>query len=215
MNIGSYIDFTMLKPDGTQKDIDALGKIAVEHTFKAICIPPYFVDFANQTFGTTPLKIVTVVGFPLGYSSTPAKSEEIKKAIGDGAHEIDAVVNISAIKSGNWNYVSNEIDSMVTACHMRGKVIKIILETHLLTETELNRTIEICVQAKVDFIKNSTGFNGGKANPQLIRQMKQLAGNTIKVKASGGIRTLKEAISLIEAGADRIGSSVATAFVKN
>ena len=215
MNIGSYIDFTMLKPDGSPKDIDALGKIAVENAFKAICIPPYFVDFANQTFGTTPLKIVTVVGFPMGYSSTPAKIEEIKKAIGDGAHEVDAVVNISAIKSGNWNYVSNEIDSLVTACHMRGKLIKIILETHLLTEAELDRTIEICVQAKVDFIKNSTGFSGGKANPQLISYMKKAAGNTIKVKASGGIRTLEEAVALIEAGADRIGSSVATAFVKN
>ncbi len=215
MNIGSYIDFSMLRPDGLPKDIDALGKIAVERSFKAICIPPYFVDFANQHFSGTTLKIATVVGFPMGYSSTSAKIEEIKKATADGAHEVDAVINVSAVKSGNWNYVANEIGSMVTACHMRGKMIKVILEAHLLTDVELRKVIEICIEAKADFIKNSTGFNGGKADPVLITYLKSLVGDSIKIKASGGIRSLEESVSLIEAGADRIGSSVANTFVNN
>lgn len=215
MNIGPYIDYTLLKPDSVQKDIASLGHKAIEKMFKAICIPPYFVDFANNTFSDSALKIATVVGFPLGYSTTPVKIEEIKKALADGAHEIDAVINICAVKSANWNYVANEIDSMVTACHMRGKVIKIILEVNLLTETELKRLIDICISSKADFIKTSTGFNGGKTSPEQISQMKALAGNSIKIKASGGIRTLNEAIKLIEAGADRIGSSSAHTFVKS
>lgn len=215
MNIGPYIDYAMLKPDSLQKDIEQLGKKAIEKSFKAICIPPYFVDFASNAFANSTLKIATVVGFPLGYSTTPVKIEEIKKALTDGAHEIDAVINICAVKSGNWNYVANEIDSMVTACHMRGKVIKIILETHLLTTEELSRLVDICITAKADFIKTSTGFHGHKTSPELISQLKAIVGNSIKIKASGGIRTLNDSLKLIEAGADRIGSSSAHTFVKS
>lgn len=215
MNIGPYIDFTLLQPAVLPKDITALGNTAIERGFKAICIPPYFVDVANQHFSETPLKIATVVGFPMGYSSTSSKIEEIKKATADGAHEVDAVINVSAVKSGNWNYVANEIGSMVTACQMRGKMIKIILETHLLTDAELKKLLEICIDAKADFVKNSTGFNGGQADPTLIAYVKSIVGNAIKIKASGGIRSLEASISLIEAGADRIGSSVADTFVNN
>jgi len=150
----------------------------------------------------------------MGYSQTPAKVEEIKRAIDDGASEVDAVINICAVKMGNWNYVRNDIDSMVMAAHLKGKSIKIILETGLLKEDELRRLSDICLEIKPDFVKTSTGYNGDGATVQVVSLLKNLLNDQIKIKASGGIRTREDALRMIEAGAKRIGSSSGVVIVQ-
>ncbi len=141
----------------------------------------------------------------MGYSATPAKVEEIKKALDEGAEEIDAVLNICAVKSANWNYVRNDIDSMTTAVRLKGKSISITIEASLLTEAELAKVCELALEIKPNFIKTSTGFNSDGATVQLIQQLTQLLGGKIRIKASGGIRTAEDASRLMEAGATRVG----------
>lgn len=216
MTITSYIDHTILKPDCTEADVKKLCQEAVTHQFAAVCIPPYFIQTAVQILrqigGET--KIATVIGFPMGYSSTPAKIEEIKRAIDDGADEVDAVVNICAIKNRNWNYVANDIDSMTTAAHLKGKRIKIILETGLLNNEEIEQLAEILLKSKPDFAKTSTGFNGTGAELEKVLFLQKLLKNKIAIKASGGIRTLEMANAFIEAGATRIGTSAGISIAK-
>lgn len=216
MTISSYIDHTILKVDCTEADVKKLCEEAVQHQFAAICIPPYFIQYAAQTLRKIgrKMKIATVIGFPMGYSSTPAKIEEIKRAIDDGADEVDAVVNVCAIKNKNWNYVANDIDSMTTAAHLKGKQIKIILETGLLNEEEIEHLAEILLKIKPDFAKTSTGFNGTGAELEKVLFLQKLLGNKIAIKASGGIRDLETASAFIEAGASRIGTSSGIAIVK-
>jgi deoxyribose-phosphate aldolase len=207
MNIASYIDHTILRADCNSEDIKRICAEAVQYKFKSVCVPPYFVKEAAGHLENSPVKVVTVIGFPMGYSTTPSKVEEIKRAIDDGAHEVDVVVNLCAIKSGNWNYVGNDIDSMTTAVHIKGKVIKVILETGLLDEAEIRRLCRLCEDSKVDFVKTSTGFNGEGANIQVLNLLKSSLSSKVKIKASGGIRTREDALRLIEAGANRIGTS--------
>lgn len=212
MDLNSYIDHTLLKPDCALSDVNELCKEAAQHGFAAVCIPPYFVSHAAHLLREQSVRVSTVIGFPMGYASTPSKVEEIKRAIDEGAEEIDAVVNLCAVKSGQWNYVSNDIDSMTTAAHLKGKKIKIILETSLLDETEIRKLVELCLQAKADYLKTSTGING-KASLEAVRLLKELAGGKARVKASGGIRTRWDAEQYLQAGADRIGSSAGVAIV--
>lgn len=216
MTISSYIDHTILKPDCTVSDVRKLCQEAVTHQFVAVCIPPYFIQSAVQILrelgGKT--KIATVIGFPMGYSSTPAKIEEIKRAIDDGADEVDAVVNICAIKNSHWNYVANDIDSMTTAAHIKGKRIKIILETGLLNEEEIERLAEILLKSKPDFAKTSTGFNGTGAELEKVLFLQKLLQNKVAIKASGGIRSLEMASAFIEAGASRIGTSSGISIIQ-
>ena len=207
MDLAPYIDHTLLKPDATFADIDKLIQEAVKHEFAAVCVPPFFAQHAVQKLEGKEVKVATVVGFPMGYSPTSAKVEEIKNSIDKGVDEIDAVVNIAAIKNGKWAFVTNDIKSLTTAAHLQSKVIKLILETGLLTEDELKKALEICVDAEVDFVKTSTGFNGQGANLDVVKQMRELLPETIKIKASGGIRTKEFATMLIEAGAERLGTS--------
>ena len=144
----------------------------------------------------------------MGYSTTSAKVEEIKRAADEGADEVDVVVNISAVKNGNWNYVRNDIDSMTTAAHLKARQIKIIFETGLLTDDEIRRLCEICREVEPEFVKTSTGFNGPGASLKAVRLMRKiLDGTPVKIKASGGIRTRKQAEKMIDAGAQRIGTS--------
>jgi len=212
MDLSSYIDHTLLKPDCALSDIDQLCKEALQHGFASVCIPPYFVGHAANVLQDQPVKVSTVIGFPMGYASTPSKVEEIKRAIDEGAQEIDAVVNLCAVKSGQWNYVSNDIDSMTTAAHLKGKKIKIILETSLLQEEEIRQLVEICLKSEVDYLKTSTGING-KASLEAVYLLRQLAGGKAKIKASGGIRSRWDAEQYVQAGADRIGSSSGVAIV--
>lgn len=207
MNLASFIDFTLLKADCTPEDIRSLCERAIQHQFASVCVPPFYVKQAAEILGDSPVKVSTVVGFPMGYSATPAKVEEIKKALDDGADEVDGVINICAVKSANWNYVRNDIDSMTTAVHLKGKVIKVIIETGLISPTELVKLCELSLEVKPDFIKTSTGYHGEGATVAVVQQLRELLQGKIRIKASGGIRTVDDAIRLVEAGAARIGSS--------
>lgn len=207
MKIASFIDHTVLKPDTTLADIQQVCKEAITHGFAAVCVPPFYVAQARQALEGTPVKLATVIGFPLGYSATVAKVEEIKRGIDEGADEFDIVINIAAAKNANWSFVRNDIDRMLTACHLRGKLIKVIIETAMLTETEILEICKICNGLEPDYVKTSTGFNGAGATPDIIRLLRANLKKGIKIKASGGIRSLEDAQALIEAGADRLGTS--------
>lgn len=216
MNLASYIDHTILKPDTNTEDIRHLCEEAIAHEFAAVCVPPYFVKNAYQLLEDSTVKVATVIGFPMGYSATFAKVEEIKRAIDEGAHELDVVINLCAVKSRNWNYVQNDIASMTTATHLKARKIKVILETGLLTEEEIRRMAAICREVEPDFVKTSTGFSGGGATLQVVEMLREeLNGTPIKIKASGGIRTAEDARAMIEAGAERLGSSSGVRIVGN
>jgi len=206
MDIAERIDHTLLKAETTRSEVKTLCEEAIAHNFIAVCIPPYFVEFAKGLLEEKGTKISTVVGFPLGFGSTATKVEEIKRAIEMGADELDVVVHLSAVKNKDWSFVKNDIESMTRACHMKGKVIKVILETAVLDEEEMLKLCEVCNEAGVDYVKTSTGRVGG-ATPEIIRFLRTHVSEKIKIKASGGIRNLEQAQSLIAAGADRLGTS--------
>lgn len=205
--LAQYIDHTLLKPNCSVEEINILCAEAKEHNFYSICIAPYFVQHASRLLKDSEVKIATVVGFPMGYSSTASKIEEIKRAFIDGADEVDAVVNINAVKSDDWNYVRNDIDTMARMTDMRDKVIKVIFEVDLLNEDEAKKLCDICVDSEVNFVKTSTGINGKGNQPEIITFLRDYLPKEIKVKASGGIRTKAEAEALIAAGAERLGCS--------
>jgi|TARA_B110000285_G_scaffold228381_1_gene291281 deoxyribose-phosphate aldolase len=207
ITLAQYIEHTLLKPDTDTKAITQLCKEAVENNFSGVCVPPYFVSLATELLEETSVNIVTVIGFPMGYAATPAKVEEAKRAIQEGADEIDVVVNIAAIKDKNWSYVKNDINSLTTVAHLQGKIVKIIFETALLTEEEIKRLCKICNENEVNYVKTATGFNGVNTSPEIIRLLKHNINAEIKIKASGGIHTRAQALALIEAGASRIGAS--------
>ncbi|MEN0006591.1 MAG: deoxyribose-phosphate aldolase [Bacteroidota bacterium] len=213
MAIASYIDHTLLRPDTTSGAVKALCKEAQEHQFAAVCIPPFFVSNAVAQLKKTSVKIATVIGYPMGYATTPAKVEEIKRALSDGAQEVDVVINICAVKDQNWNYVQNDIDSMCTAVRLKGKTIKVIIETGLLTEAEMIKLCEICNESEPNFVKTSTGINGHGARVEDVALLRKHLKKTIKIKASGGIRSAQDVRQLIDAGAERIGSSTGVAIV--
>ena len=215
MNIAGYIDHTYLKADTTTTDVLRLCQEAIDYGFASVCIPPFFVQNAAQYLRSKGSKIpvATVVGFPMGYATTASKVEEIKRAISDGANEIDAVINVSAIKSQNWTYVRNDMDSMTTAVGMKGKKIKIIIETGLLDLDEIDQLCDLALEIKPHFLKTSTGFNGTGATLGKVNRIKKKVGNQIAIKASGGIRTFAKAKSFIDAGVLRIGASASLQIV--
>lgn len=207
MKIASFIDHTVLKADCTLADIKRICEEAIQHQFAAVCVPPFYVTPARQALEGSSVRLATVIGFPMGYSATVAKVEEIKRAIDEGADEFDVVINVAAVKNGNWAFVRNDLDRMITACHLRAKHIKVIIETGLINEDEIRKLCEICNELVPDYVKTSTGFNGAGANPELIRLLRAELKPEIKIKASGGIRTADDARALIEAGANRLGAS--------
>lgn len=210
-----YIDHTTLKPDCSIEEIRILCSEAIEHGFYSVCVAPYFVQHASRFLNESDVKIATVVGFPMGYSSTSSKVEEIKRAFIDGADEIDAVANINAIKSGDWNYVKNDIETLSRMTSMgRDKLIKIIFEVDLLNEDEAKKLCDVCIESEVGFVKTSTGINGKGNQPQIVSFLRDYLPKEIKVKASGGIKTRAEAEALIEAGASRLGCSRSIEIIK-
>lgn len=213
MDLAKYIDHTVLKPTTTAADIRILCGEAISHHFHAVCVPPFYVPEASQALADYSVKVATVIGFPLGYSATAAKVEEIKRGMDEGAQEFDVVINLAAVKSGNWNFVRNDIDRMTTAVHLRGKIIKIIIETGLLTEEEIKAVCHICNELEVDYVKTSTGFNSDGASPLMVELLRQELIPSIKIKASGGIRTADQARQLLSLGADRIGTSASVAII--
>lgn len=208
MTIASYIDHTLLQPNIRKNQIEELCREALEHKFKAVCIPPFFVKDAARFLEESAVKVATVIGFPMGYSTTPAKVIEVQRAVDEGVDEIDFVINLCAVFDESWNYVKNDIESVTTAAHLKGKVVKTIIEAHLLDENQLKKVCELCVQASVDFIKTSTGFLGAPpVTPALVNTIKKLIPESIKIKASGGIKDNSLANDLLQAGASRLGCS--------
>jgi deoxyribose-phosphate aldolase len=211
MNLAPYLEHTLLRPDTDLKSVQIACELALKNHLAGICVPPLFMRDSRRILGEgfgVP-KLVTVVGFPMGYSSIASKSEEIKRAIEEGAEEIDVVACIAAIKSGNWNHVSNDIDSVARATHLKGCFLKIIFEVGLLTEQEILMLVDICVGCGVDFVKTGTGMIGQSVTVEQVKFLRAHLPENIKIKASGGVRSKELAASLIEAGAVRLGSSVA------
>lgn len=207
MDIAKHIEHTNLKPDCTKDDVILLCNEAIEHGFYGICISPYYVQLAKKTIGKKPIKIITVAGFPLGYATVGAKVEEAKKAIISGADEIDMVMNIAAFKSDDIQTVQNDIQSVVTVCHLQNKKVKVIIETAYLTDEEITKACKICADCEVDFVKTSTGYASKGAEIKTIKLMREALPSKIKIKAAGGIKTNKQALDLLAAGADVLGSS--------
>jgi deoxyribose-phosphate aldolase len=212
MELHKIIEHTILKPDCTLESIRKVCEETLQHQFFGVCVPPFYVRDAVR-FLDEQAKVVTVVGFPMGYSTIPSKVEEIKRSLDEGAYEVDAVVNICAVKNGNWSYIKNELDSMMRAVSIKGKQMKLIVETGLLTREELRKLLPIAEENEVQFIKTSTGINGGGATADDIRFLRQHLQPRTKIKASGGIKTTLQAEELVKAGADRIGSSSSVALV--
>jgi deoxyribose-phosphate aldolase len=207
-NIHQYLELTNLKPNATLTDIRSMVEAAAAKELVGVCVPPLYVRESKRIVGEhSKTKIVTVVGFPMGYSALAAKTEEIKRAMDEGADEIDGVLNIAALKSGIWNHVANDIEGMALATNMRGKSLKLILEVGMLTEEETQRVAELALKSRVKFLKTGTGMHGFDATPEQVKLLKKLADPSLKIKASGGVRTKAQAIALIQAGADRVGSS--------
>lgn len=213
MELNNTIDHTLLKPQTRAEDIERLCQEAIDNQFRAVCIPPFFVALAKQKLQGSQVRLATVIGFPHGYSATVAKVEEIKRATDEGADELDVVINIGALKSGNWNEVRSDIDRMITTVRLRTKTIKVIIEASLLTHSELVQVCSICNDFKPDFVKTSTGLQGG-ATPEMVRQMRSLLTDDIQIKASGGIRSAQDAHNMLAAGATRIGTSSGVAIMK-
>lgn len=207
-DLARFIEYTILKPDTTLAEVRQLCEKAVQHNFAAVCIPPLYVRDAHRLLGEErKIRLATVVGFPMGYSAIAAKSEEIRRAIDDGADDVDTVVNIAAIRTGNWTHVEHDIDAIARATHMRGRTMKLILECGLLTADEIKRLCDMAHVARINWVKTGTGFHGYPATPEMVRQLRAAAHPSMKVKAAGGIRDIATAQSLIAAGADSIGTS--------
>ena len=204
-HLAKYIDHTLLKQDATFAQIDLLCQEAKQYDFMSVCIQPHFVGFAKQKLVESSVKVCTVIGFPLGQNTRETKVFETKKAIGEGADEIDMVLNLSLLKTAKFHELYLEIADIKYAC--QGRILKVILETCLLTNEEIIKACEIVKEAKADFVKTSTGFSTGGATVEHVRIMKKTVGDKLQVKASGGIRSLQDMQAMIEAGATRIGTS--------
>ena len=208
MQYNKLIDHTLLKQDAKLEDFIKLFNEAKEHKFLGVCINPNYVKLAKENLKGSDVKVVTVVGFPLGANRSDVKAFETSKALEDGADEIDMVINVTAIKNKDYDFVLNDIKTVKQAC--KDKHLKVILETDLLDKDEIKKACELCIEAKADFVKTSTGFvkGGVGAKAEDVELMyKTVSPYGLKVKASGGIRDKEAAIAMIEAGAVRLGTS--------
>jgi deoxyribose-phosphate aldolase len=210
-NIAQMIDHTLLKPEATEEQIVRLCEEAKTFGFASVCVNPYWVKKAAELLKDSSVKVCTVVGFPLGATTKEAKAFETRQAVENGADEVDMVMNIGALKSGQDDVVREDIRAVVEAA--QGKLVKVILETGLLSEEEIKRASLIAKEAGAHFVKTSTGFGAGGATVEAVRIMRQTVGEKMGVKASGGIRDAKTAQAMIEAGANRIGASSSVAIV--
>jgi deoxyribose-phosphate aldolase len=210
----NMIDHTLLKADATREDILKIVDEAKEYLFASVCVNPTWVKTAAELLADTPeVKVCTVIGFPLGASTPETKAFETKNAIENGADEVDMVINIAALKDNDNELVERDIRAVVEAA--KGKaLVKVIIETCLLTNDEKVRACELAVKAGADFVKTSTGFSTGGATAEDIRLMRQIVGPEIGVKASGGVRSREDAIAMVEAGATRIGASSGVSIAK-
>jgi deoxyribose-phosphate aldolase len=205
--INKYIDQTLLKPDTTRIMIHKLCEEAQSHNFAAVCVNAYYVKEAKEQLKGSSVAVCTVVGFPLGASPSSTKAQEAETAISDGADEVDMVINIGALKDNNLDFVTSDIRAVKEVCLKSQKILKVIIETSLLTEEEKVNACKCVNLAQADFIKTSTGFAGGGATLEDVKLMKNNILEGIKIKASGGVRDKETAQKMINAGASRIGTS--------
>lgn len=204
--IESYIEHTNLKPTLVSADIDKLVKEARENNFFGVCVPPFWVERAKREIGDSNVSLVTVIGFPLGYNRTETKLAEIEQAVKDGADELDIVLNISAFKD-TMEWAKIDLAKCNNLIHKHGKNSKVIIETAYLSDEEIKKAAQICVDTGTDFVKTSTGFAPAGAKAEHIRLIKSIIPEGVGIKASGGIKTKADADAMIEAGADRLGTS--------
>ncbi len=207
MNINSYIDHTVLKPTTLVADIEKLCNESLTYEFAAVCVPPLFVKKAVELLQGSQVKVATVIGFPFGYSAIEAKVAEVVLAIIDGADELDVVINISAIKNNDWQYLAGEINTILPIIHSKKKIVKIIIESGVLTNDEIIKCCDLYGAAGVDFMKTSTGYAEKGASVEAVALMRKHLADTVQIKASGGIKNYTFAKALIDAGATRIGCS--------
>lgn len=205
MKRSKYIDHTLLKPEATQDQIEKLCQEAKQYDFASVCVNPYWVPFCKEELKDSDVKVCTVIGFPLGATSSASKAFETAQAIEQGADEVDMVMNIGELLAGHDQAVQKDIEAVVQAA--QGKIVKVILETCLLNDAQIERACSLCVKAKADFVKTSTGFNSAGANTHVVEVMKQAVKGQAKVKAAGGVRNQADMDAMIAAGADRIGTS--------
>ena len=214
MNVAPYIDHTILKPTTTPDDVTKVCKEALEYAFAAVCIPPPFIKQARESLNGSDVKVATVTGFPFGYSTTAAKIAEVLQALEDGADELDIVINISHAKSGLWNELESEMKQLIAPVHENGKLVKVIIESGVLSDEEIMECCRIYAKLGADFVKTSTGYAERGATLAAVQLMRANLPSHIRIKASGGIRTYEAARAYIEAGADRIGCSAGVALIK-
>ena len=213
MTLAARIDHTLLRPDATEAQIMQLCQEAIAHGFANVCVPPCYVASAAAQLAGTDVAICTVIGFPLGYATSSVKFKEAEVAMYDGATELDMVINIAALKSGKAELVQAEILDLADLCHVHQALLKVIIETALLTEEEIVLACQLCVGGEADFVKTSTGFASRGASVADVELMRRSLPENVRIKAAGGIHTRAAALALIAAGADRIGSSNSVALI--
>ena len=209
--LAGLVDHTLLKQDAAREQVATMCKEARHYGFASVCVNPCMVSLAAKELAGSSVKTCTVIGFPLGAATTASKAFEVRDAVKAGAEELDMVLNVSALKAGDLQYIQDDVRAVVAAAH--GLLVKVILETCLLTDPEKVAACEQCVAAGASFVKTSTGFAGGGATVEDIRLMRETVGPDLGVKASGGVRTLEDARAMVEAGANRIGTSRGVAIV--
>ncbi len=212
MKLNKYIDHTLLKPEATKEQIKKICEEAKEYNFKSVCVNPTQVAYAKELLCDSDVLVCTVIGFPLGANTSSVKAFETKDAIKNGADEIDMVVNIGAIKDQNYELVKKDIESVVDSSS--DKLVKVIIETCLLTDQEKRKLCQIVIEAGADFIKTSTGFSTGGATKEDISLFKEEVEDKIGIKASGGVRNIEDADIMIECGATRLGTSGGVQIIK-
>lgn len=205
MKMNKYIDHTFLKPEATTKVISKLCEDARHYDFKSVCVNPYWITHCKKQLQDSDVLVCTVIGFPLGANTLESKVNETRDAVNRGADELDMVINIGALKEGNYDYLVKEITAVVAAAESR--VVKVIIEACLLSEEEKIMACQAVLAAKADFVKTSTGFSSGGATVEDVRLLKSIVGDKAKVKAAGGVRSLADMEEMIAAGAERIGTS--------
>ena len=212
MELNSYIDHTNLKLDSTLKDIEKLCDEAIKYHFASVCVPPYYVPLAASLLKDSTVQVCTVIGFPNGYSTKEVKSYEAINAIENGANEIDMVININALKNKDYDYIKDEIEEIRDS--IDGHVLKVIIETSLLDDKEIEKMTKICNETYVNFIKTSTGFGSRGASLHDLEIINKYKNDILEIKASGGIKNEEDAESFIKAGATRLGTSSGVTIMK-
>lgn len=212
-NLNKYFDHTLLKAEATQEDIKKLCSEAREYDFYSVCVNGCYVPLAVEELKGTDVKVAAVVGFPLGAMATEAKAFETDWVCDLGAKEVDMVLNVGALKEGRYEYVRDDINAVVSMAYENDAIVKVILETCLLTDEEIIKACELSMEAGAEFVKTSTGFSTGGATENHVALMRKTVGDNAKVKASGAIRDLEATLKMIEAGADRIGASASVSIM--